>query len=161
TNETHDQGQESKVEPSCLGLDVGTSRIVMASGTVNHIKTQTQLNAFVTVPYSKFTESILRQNKIPYQLNGGKELLIFGNESEKFANSFNVEARRPMFNGLLNPNEASGWMVIQSIIEMLIKKAKRQEALCFSVPGAPRGGESNLVYHEGMIKNFLQSLGFN
>jgi nucleoid DNA-binding protein len=160
-NEMHDQAQESKAESSCLGLDVGTSRIVLASGTLNQVRTQTQLNAFVNVPYSKFTENILKQNKIPYQLNGGKELLIFGNESEQFANSFNVEARRPMFNGLLNPNETNGWIVIQSIIEMLLRKSKKQEMLCFSVPGAPKGGEANLVYHEGMIKNYLQSLGYN
>ncbi|MEW6730332.1 MAG: HU family DNA-binding protein [Acidobacteriota bacterium] len=160
TVETHDQGGKEREESSCLGLDVGTSRIVLASGSFNQVKTQTQLNAFVSVPYSKFTENILRQNKINYQLNGGKELLVFGNESEKFANSFNVEARRPMYNGLLNPNEANGWNVIQSIIELLIKKTKRHEVLCFSVPGAPRGGEANLVYHEGMLKNYLQSLGY-
>src|SRR5262249_8559292 len=92
---------------------------------------------------------------------GGKELLVFGNESEQFANSFNVEARRPMSKGLLNPNEANGWMVIQSLIEMMIKKTKKKDMLCFSVPGAPRGEESSLVYHEGMIKNYLQTLGYN
>ncbi|KAF0247755.1 MAG: hypothetical protein FD167_2851, partial [bacterium] len=146
-------------EANFFGLDVGTSRIVLGSGEFNNVKTQTQLNAFVTVPYSKFTENILRQNKITYQMNG-KEILIFGNESEKFANSFNVEARRPMCNGLLNPTEANGWQIIQSIIELLVKKTKKTDILCFSVPGAPRGGEANLVYHEGMLKNFLESLGY-
>lgn len=155
TNENHNSGQEADF----FGLDVGTSRIVMASGEFNNVKTQTQLNAFVTVPYSKFTENILRQNKITYQMNG-KEILIFGNESEKFANSFNVEARRPMYNGLLNPTEANGWQIIQSIIELLVKRTKKPDILCFSVPGAPRGGEANLVYHEGMLKNFLESLGY-
>jgi hypothetical protein len=154
-SETQNPGQEADF----FGLDVGTSRIVLASGEFNNVKTQTQLNAFVTVPYSKFTENILRQNKITYQMNG-KEILIFGNESEKFANSFNVEARRPMFNGLLNPSEANGWQIIQSIIEILVKKTRKSDILCFSVPGAPRGGEANLVYHEGMLKNFLEGLGY-
>jgi nucleoid DNA-binding protein len=155
TNESH-SGQD---EAQFFGLDVGTSRIVLADGSFNNVKTHTQLNAFVTVPYSKFTENILRQNKITYQMNG-KEILIFGNESEKFANSFNVEARRPMCNGLLNPNEANGWQIIQSIIELLVKRTKKSDLLCFSVPGAPRGSEANLVYHEGMLKNFLESLGY-
>ncbi len=154
-NENQNSGQEAEF----FGLDVGTSRIVLGSGEFNNVKTQTQLNAFVTVPYSKFTENILRQNKITYQMSG-KEILIFGNESEKFANSFNVEARRPMCNGLLNPTEANGWQIIQSIIELLVKKTKKTDILCFSVPGAPRGGEANLVYHEGMLKNFLESLGY-
>ncbi|MBI4854224.1 MAG: HU family DNA-binding protein [Acidobacteria bacterium] len=154
-SESHNPGQEADF----FGLDVGTSRIVLASGEFNNVKTQTQLNAFVTVPYSKFTENILRQNKITYQMSG-KEILIFGNESEKFANSFNVEARRPMYNGLLNPSEVNGWQIIQSIIELLVKKTKGPDILCFSVPGAPRGGEANLVYHEGMLKNFLEALGY-
>lgn len=159
-NETSSTGSaDSAVD--FFGLDVGTSRIVLASGDIGDIKSQTQLNAFVNVPYSKFTENILRQNKITYQLNnGGKEILIFGSESEKFANSFNVEARRSMSNGLLNPNEPNGWLVIQSIIGYLVKKTTKPDILCFSVPGAPRGQEANLVYHEGMIKNFLESLGY-
>lgn len=156
---TNDSQNPATAEPDFFGLDVGTSRIVLANGTFNNVKTHTQLNAFVTVPYSKFTENILRQNKITYQMNG-KEILIFGNESEKFANSFNVEARRPMCNGLLNPSEVNGWQIIQSIIEILVKKTKKSDVLCFSVPGAPRGGEANLVYHEGMLKNFLESLGY-
>jgi nucleoid DNA-binding protein len=161
SSEEHDNVMnEQEKEASCFGLDVGTSRIVLANGELQNIKTATQLNAFVTVPYSKFTENILKQNKISYQLNG-REILVFGNESEKFANSFNVEARRPMYNGLLNPNEAHGWAVIQAIIQMLVKKSENQAAmLCFSVPGAPRGGEANLVYHEGMLRNFLDSLGY-
>jgi nucleoid DNA-binding protein len=156
---TNDSHNPDTPEPDFFGLDVGTSRIVLANGTFNNVKTHTQLNAFVTVPYSKFTENILRQNKITYQMNG-KEILIFGNESEKFANSFNVEARRPMCNGLLNPSEVNGWQIIQSIIEILVKKTKKLDTLCFSVPGAPRGGEANLVYHEGMLKNFLEGLGY-
>ncbi|MCS6885629.1 MAG: HU family DNA-binding protein [Acidobacteriota bacterium] len=154
SNETQAQ------QTTCFGLDVGTSRIVLASGSINDIKSQSQLNAFVSVPYSKFTENILRQNKIPFQRNGNKELLVFGNESEKFANSFNVEARRPMCNGLLNPNEPNGTQVIRSIIELLVKSTDKHDTICFSIPGIPRGGEANLVYHEGMIKNHLQSLGY-
>lgn len=160
-NETQDQKQEGVSDAACFGLDVGTSRIVLASGSLSSIKTQTQLNAFVTVPYSKFTENILKQNKIPFQQSGGKDLIVFGNESEKFANSFNVEARRPMCNGLLNPNEPNGIQVIRSIIELMVKNTSKGDTICFSIPGAPRGGEANLVYHEGMIKNHLQSLGYN
>src|SRR5512143_3865656 len=55
---------ESRNETTPLGLDVGTSRIVLSRGVGPGAKTETQLNAFVSVPYSKFTESILKQNKV-------------------------------------------------------------------------------------------------
>ena len=77
-----------------VGLDVGTSRIVVAGGHNGH-KAQTQLNSFVAVPYSRMTEAILQQNKMVYHRNG-KDLYVFGNDSERFASFFNAEPRRPM-----------------------------------------------------------------
>lgn len=147
-------------EPTPLGLDVGTSRIVLARGTGPKAKTETQLNAFVSVPYSKFTENILKQNKVSYDLNGGREIFIYGNESEKFANFFNTDARRPMRHGVLNPSEENGLLVIQSIIEKVLPKTKKNDLVCFSVPGPGRDMTSDLVYHEAMLKNLLGGLGY-
>ncbi len=141
-----------------LGLDIGTSRIVLAGGPNGH-KAQTQLNAFVSVPYSKMTEAILQQNKMVYQRNG-KEMFVFGNDSERFASFFNAVPRRPMQYGVLNAQEAMGQQIIQAIIESMVPRAKKNELLCFSVPGRGDGADSNLVYHESILKNFLQSLGY-
>ena len=49
--------QESK--NPVLGLDVGTSRIVVAERANGDIRYESQLNAFVTLPYSKITEAVL------------------------------------------------------------------------------------------------------
>jgi hypothetical protein len=135
---------------------------VLANGTADHVKTSTELNAFITVPYSKFTENILKQNKVNYQLNGGDALQIYGDEAERFANTFNAEMRRPMMGGTLNPSEEYSLPVMQAIIQQLLKKSKNGESLRFSVPGALRDGpSSDLVYHEAMLKNMLDSMGYN
>ena len=42
-----------KADNSALGLDVGTSRICLAQQAGEEFQYQTQLNAFVTVPYSR------------------------------------------------------------------------------------------------------------
>lgn len=142
----------------CVGLDVGTSRIVMAGGANGH-KAHSQLNAFVGVPYSKMTEAILQQNKMVYHRNG-KELFVFGSDSERFASFFNAVPRRPMQLGVLNPQEPMGQQIIQAIIESIVPRARKNELLCFSVPGKGEGADSNLVYHEAILKNFLQSMGY-
>ncbi|HLG16768.1 MAG TPA: HU family DNA-binding protein [Blastocatellia bacterium] len=148
-------------EGSALGLDVGTSRLVLASGSSDRVNTKAELNAFITVPYSKFTESILKQNKVSYQQNGGPALQIFGTEAERFANTFNTEMRRPMLNGTLNPGEEYSLPVMEAIINRLVRKTRHGEALRFSVPGPPRdGGASDLVYHEAMLKNLLGGMGY-
>ncbi|HVF89267.1 MAG TPA: HU family DNA-binding protein [Blastocatellia bacterium] len=162
-HENQAAGNEAVVnEGSALGLDVGTSRLVLASGHAGHVKTSAELNAFITVPYSKFTENILKQNKVSYQLNGGQALQIYGNEAERFANTFNAETRRPMMGGTLNASEEYSIPVMQAIIKQMLRTTKKGESLRFSVPGAMRdGGASDLVYHEAMLKNLLGQMGYN
>jgi nucleoid DNA-binding protein len=162
----HDQEtantEATSSQSAALGLDVGTSRLVLASGTADHIKSKAELNAFITVPYSKFTENILKQNKVTYQLNGGHALQVYGNEAARFANVFNTEVRRPMMGGTLNPSEEYSLPVMQAIINQLVRKTKHGEALRFSVPGALRsGGSTDLVYHEAMLRDLFSSMGYN
>jgi nucleoid DNA-binding protein len=162
-HEKESNGSEAAAgEGSALGLDIGTSRMVLASGAAERIKAKSELNAFITVPYSKFTESILKQNKVNYQLNGGKTLQVFGNEATRFANVFNTEVRRPMMGGTLNPTEEYSMSVMSAIISQLVRKTKSNETLRFSVPGALRnGGSPDLVYHEAMLRDLLSSMGYN
>jgi nucleoid DNA-binding protein len=157
-----DINTETATDGSALGLDVGTSRLVLASGGTDRIKSTAELNAFITVPFSKFTENILKQNKVTYQLNGGTALQVYGNEAERFANVFNTEVRRPMLNGTLNPSEEYSLPVMHAIIQLLVRKTKNGENLRFSVPGPPRDTIApDLVYHEAMLKNLLCSMGYN
>ncbi|HEY6328023.1 MAG TPA: hypothetical protein VI756_01710 [Blastocatellia bacterium] len=161
-NQEEKEVDRSEGDGMAMGLDVGTSRLVLASGTAQNAKTVSELNAFVTVPYSKFTENILKQNKVSYQHNGSQEIYIYGNEAERFANFFNAEVRRPMLQGTLNPTEEHGISLIQSIVQQLVKKTKKGETLRFSVPGALRdGGSSDLLYHEGMLKKILSEMGYD
>src|SRR5215471_10182551 len=109
-------------EVGAVGLDVGTSRIVVAGGNNGH-KAQTQLNSFVSVPYSKMTEAILQQNQMVFHRNG-KDLYVFGNDSERFASFFNAEPRRPMQNGVMNAQEPMGQQIIQAIIESVVPRGR-------------------------------------
>ena len=159
--ETNDS-QSIAAEGNALGLDVGTSRLVLASGAADRIKAKAELNAFIAVPFSKFTENILKQNKVSYQLNGGTTLQVYGNEAARFANVFNTEVRRPMNGGTLNPAEEYSMSVMQAILQQLVRKTKNSENMRFSVPGALRNeGSPNLVYHEAMLRDLLNSMGYN
>jgi hypothetical protein len=154
---------EASGEGTALGLDVGTSRLVLAKGAIDQVKTKTELNAFITVPYSRFTENILKQNKIHYYQNGGSALQVYGNEAGRFANVFNIETRRPMMAGTLNPEEEQSMSVMEAIIQQLLKHSGKGESLRFSVPGPGRDGSAaaDLVYHEAMLKKLLDTKGFN
>ncbi len=69
-----------------LGLDVGTSRIVAARRSGAEYSYESQLNAFVSIPYSK-THGVGRPAPRERPAHGGwsQQILVQGNESEKFA----------------------------------------------------------------------------
>ncbi|HYE65488.1 MAG TPA: hypothetical protein VD966_07895 [Pyrinomonadaceae bacterium] len=146
-------------KPTALGLDIGTSRIVVSDGSY-HQNTHSHLNAFVAVPHSEMAENVLKQRSMVYERNC-KQLYVYGNDSDFFASFLNTIARRPMQYGLLNAQEEMSQQVIQWIIQRLIPRARRGETLCFSVPGKGDGVNGQLVYHEAVLKNMLQSLGYN
>ena len=143
-----------------MGLDVGTSKIVAARKKGKDIETASELNAFIPVPYSRFTETILGQNNIQYYREGD-ELIIYGSATEKFANMFNADARRPMSKGVLNPREKFAMPVLEAILQNVIPKARTAgETMAFSVPAAPAGQEPDLTYHEATLRNYLDGLGY-
>lgn len=144
---------------SAIGLDVGTSRIVTARHANHEVKYDVQLNAFVTVPYSKMTEKVLKAERVPHHVDGN-EILVHGNESERFADLLNKDIRRTMTEGLLNPDEPESVRLIREIMVSLSGKAEKGQKICFTVPAAPIGAEQNLTYHEVTIRQILSELGF-
>jgi len=144
-----------------IGLDVGTSKIVRARGDAKRAETSEQLNAFFTVPYAALTQSTLKQNSVPHYREGD-ELVVCGAAADKFAHMFNTETRRPMAKGVLNPLEPSGIGVLEAIMGMLVPNARQPgEIIAFSVPAAAAPNNSELTYHEGTIKNYLRTKGYN
>ncbi|HEV2762279.1 MAG TPA: hypothetical protein VGV38_04725, partial [Pyrinomonadaceae bacterium] len=146
-------------KPGAFGLDIGTSRIVVAEGS-RRDETRTQLNAFVAVPASEMAENVLRQRNMVYERNC-KNLYVYGNDSDFFASFLNTDSRRPMHSGVINATEEMSLQIIQLIIKRLVPQARKGDTLCFSVPGKGESANGNLVYHEAVLRNFLQSLGYN
>ncbi|MEE8430541.1 MAG: hypothetical protein V3S16_04775 [Candidatus Desulfatibia sp.] len=143
-----------------VGLDVGTSHIVAAQNNRNYVNSVQDLNAFFTVPNAKFAKNILSQKEIKFYENA-HEYYIIGYSAQSFANMFNVNTRRPMKDGFLSPKEDVGLNVITAIVESLVHEPKNPgEILCFSIPGEPFGGTGSVVYHESVVKGFLEGLGY-
>ena len=69
-----------------VGLDVGTSRIVTARQAEQAFAYESQLNAFVSIPYSRLTESALSRERVPHVVEG-TTIMVHGNESERFPSS--------------------------------------------------------------------------
>jgi hypothetical protein len=147
--------------PTALGLDVGTSRIVAAQRQDKDIQFDTQLNAFVTIPFSKLTQSVLKKERIPHLVEDS-EITVYGDESERFANLFHKETRRPMLRGVLNPDESASLTLVDRIIALVMGEGPGDgRRLCFSVPAAPLGASDEVNEHESALKRLFGKLGYD
>ena len=154
--------KRSTSQGDAVGLDLGTSSVVSARQNGRGIQSEAELNAFIELPTSRFTEQILHQNEIDFVRENG-HLVVFGNGAFRFANMFNTETRRPMRHGLVNASEPYAQKLLEVIVEKLVGRPRSRsqpELVCFSVPGAPKGAPSSLVYHEALMKQMLEGKGF-
>ncbi len=141
-----------------IGLDVGTSRICVAREDNDGFRYRTELNAFVTIPYSRMTANVMKKENIPHTVQDG-EIVVHGNESEKFADLLNVDIRRTMTAGLLSPSEPESLNMMRQILtNMLGEDGPRK--LFFTVPAPPAGAQDSLTYHEATIRQILTDLGY-
>jgi actin-like ATPase involved in cell morphogenesis len=143
-----------------VGLDVGTSRVVVARAKDKKQEYESQLNAFLTLPYSKLAESLLQRENVFHEVQGA-EILVAGNDAEKFAEVFHIETRRPMANGVLNPDEPHSLAVVRRIIAKLLGRAAVEgQKVFFSVPARGDSLHGAIRYHEASIRQVLAELGY-
>lgn len=146
-------------ELTAVGLDIGTSRIVLAQRVGEDFEFKSQLNAFVTIPYNKITEGVLKREGVPHTVQGSV-MVVWGNESERFADLLGVETRRTMSRGVLNPNEPESLALIKQMITGLMGEGNhRNLKVSFSVPAPIMGTSENITYHEATLRQLLEDIG--
>ena len=153
---------DKKTTTGPVGLDIGTSRIVAAQREDKKYRFEAQLNAFITLPYSRLTESLLQKEDVFHEVEGN-EIVVAGNDAQKFAEVFHVETRRPMLRGVLNPQEPHSLAVVRRIITKLLGRAGSEEdnTVFFGIPAPVDDQEEGLAHHEASIRHTLTSLGYN
>ena len=155
-------GTQSTAKSSSIsykGLDLGTSHLVLATVQGEEEVYKTELHAFVAMPYSKMTKSMLEREKIHHRVQK-PEIIAFGNRVDEFANILGGETRRPMQTGLLNPDEPKNIELVELALRNLCGRAKKGDRICFSVPSAAEGNESALLFHEQSVRGVLENLGY-
>jgi hypothetical protein len=142
-----------------IGLDVGTSRIVTAQGETDNIEFASQLNAFVAIPRTNLTASVLQNEQVPHAALDGV-IHVHGDESERFADLMNSELRRPMTHGVLDGKETEGLRIVREIVSALLGSPAPGRKVCFSIPAPALGTEDGVTYHESMIRHMLGEIGY-
>jgi hypothetical protein len=146
-----------------IGLDCGTAFINSAIIDNNdEVKIKTQRDAFFDIDNDKFARNMLVANKANYiESDDGKLLYVVGQEALNFANVFKKEIRRPLQKGVISTREPEALLMIKTIIKNVLGKPNCENEICkFSVPAQPIDADYNIIYHENVLKSFIESFGF-
>jgi hypothetical protein len=146
------------------GYDVGTMFCQVAKNDDNsQLFTSSVRNAFVEIPESDDIEDILTRNGWQW-VRDGKSIYVIGEDSFQVAKLFpgKIEIRRPLQDGVLNKNEEKKNIVLASIIEGQLGKAKSENSVvttCVSSPCIDREGDN--TFHSARLKGMFSRLGWN
>lgn len=105
-----------------VGLDIGTSNVVVAQQRNGVAHFTSQLNAYFTIPASKFSRRILQNNNVMF-FESDERFFIYGESADSFANMFKTSTQRPIHGGLLNAADKENLNVVQSVIKSLDRKS--------------------------------------
>ena len=142
------------------GLDVGTAFIYCAERGRGKITYRRQRDAFFDIEQGDFTKRMLEKVKVNY-IQKGDTLYVIGEEAMEFANIFNKECRRPLARGILSPREKEALPMLEVIIQSLVDPPRvKGEIMYYSVPGEPLDANFDVVYHEKVLKGFLERAGY-
>ena len=140
-----------------VGLDVGTSNLVVARLVGNQVETKRLRNAFVEIDDEQ------RHRLTLGSLNAahiGSHSYIVGDEAISIARILNREVRRPMASGIINPDEKEGRTVIGALLKALVGESDGEKC-CFSVPAAAvDNAKTSTVFHQGFFTSLLDRLGY-
>jgi hypothetical protein len=153
--------------PKGVGLDVGTSFLVAGRfGNDGKIGFKKMRDCFIelepkTPINAKFIKKGIEDRGAPYIEKDGS-FYVLGEEAFIMANERHITTRRPMHRGVLAPQESEAFPILQELVKRLVGDPREQgEKLVFSVPAKPIDAEFDQLFHQDMIKSFIDGLGYD
>lgn len=142
------------------GLDVGTAFIYCAEREKGDVVFRRQRDAFFNIEPGDFTKKMLNKIGVKY-IEKDETLYVIGDEAMEIANILKRELRRPLRKGVISPSERESLPIIELIIQSVIGRPKcKGEIIYYSVPAAPLDADFDIIYHENILKSFLEKAGY-
>lgn len=143
------------------GLDIGTMNIISADRDGEDIIFKRQRNAFMKLESSDLTKNMLDTSKVLY-IEDHDGISLLGEDAFKFATIFEKEARRPMSDGIISPEEKEAIPIMQLIVERVLGNVNyTNEPLYISVPADPIDNDTNVLYHRKTMEALTKKLKYN
>lgn len=142
------------------GLDIGTGTIIAShlDDAANEVKSIRIRDAFVSLALEQ--KQMLKLSDISFIEEGGR-VIIVGDDAANIANIFNQPLRRPLSKGTISPSELEAQKVIKHLFKTVLGEAPVPGTPCYySIPAAPLDAEMDVTYHEMIMGQLVESLGW-
>ncbi len=145
-----------------VGLDVGTGFLVGASyGKDSKINYRSIRDAFFSIDKERFNPALFNDD-VRY-IEFDDSIFIVGENAIEFARTMNTSAKRPLANGIVNPEQREhSTTILEELFNFVVAKhiKKDQEKLFFSIPGPqiPNLG-FDTTFHTMSIQSLCNSFG--
>lgn len=149
---------------SFLGCDVGTYNLVVSRRTdTGEIKNKKEINAFLEIPLDNpFTYNMLKKAEDVNLIKRDNVAYVIGESAVNFAYSLNLELRRPMKDGCLNPKEKDAFKILGIILHSLIGEVPSdKETLYYTVPSNAVNQETNSEHHQKVLEDIFKKYKVN
>jgi len=150
---------KSAPTPKGVGLDIGTMNLVSGRRGSKGVETRRIRDAFLDLPLN--AKKMLKLSNTSF-IERDDEILILGDAALETANIFGREARRPLSDGLVSPNEMDSLEVLGFLVSHVLGgPAEKDEDCYFSVPAAPvdQPGK-DIIYHKGVFEKIVSECGY-
>ena len=139
-------------------LDCGTGNFV----AIDAEGTRIQRNAFLTISKEITTTKQLKLMNVPFvEINN--KIYIVGTKAYEYAQVFGTkDLRRPMRQGVLNPEEQDALPILRLIVGGLLRNPKiEKEKVVYCIPAKPIDSDREIDYHEDVLKQIIDSFGYD
>ncbi len=142
-----------------IGVDVGTAFIVCCKKSDKGLSIKSMRNCFLKVDTEDIDMMKSATNSTIVELDD--EYFILGDQCMGFT-ALKADIRRPMANGILNPNEEDANILLSKILEILVGQASFPgEIVCASIPAETSDGKINPIHHRKIVEKAFTDLGYD
>jgi actin-like ATPase involved in cell morphogenesis len=137
-----------------IGFDCGTYNLVSSKrGKENKIECKREVNAFLEFPLdNRMVFNMMEKAGVPL-IEREDVAYALGESAVDMAYAMpQIDLKRPMKDGCVNPNEVHAFEILSIMIQSLIDCAEDDETLYFSVPAEAINEETDASYHEKILK---------
>ena len=144
-----------------IGVDVGTyNMVVCRRGKDNNFIYKREVNAFIEMPIdNRFVFNMMKQAGVPLiERPEAGIAYALGEAAVNIAYTMNqIELKRPMKDGCLNPKEKNAQQIMSLMIHGLVEKSEENEVLYYGIPANAINFETDSDYHDHVLQAIFKA----